>query len=337
MSFADILADIKMIKPDPTSSLSDAFEKLVHRICKLVSDKDSEVNWNEKIIDPDNPDQMRQIDISIRADRKLTIVECRIHKRIQDVKWIEELIGRRISLNADAVIAVSNSGFSEGARLKATRYGIILRDFLTLSDHEIQNWGKSTRFWCTYIQFSNLELEFFLRTMGNSLPPVEAIKKPIYKYGIVDEILRRVSNDYSDGSSNGNEMRFSGRLTPEGLDAEVGGFSIMAVEFKGSARSVVIEQSSPSVVAYGAPDVSATKREVYVEISNPAGFEFAHSSNRIYLTIDLSSMISPGNSKFCNVSFDFGRAVCVERMEIIGLAESVFILDDVKIALNSCF
>jgi hypothetical protein len=39
------------------------------------------------------------------------MVECRQHQSPQDVQWIEELIGRRVSLPADSAIAVSSSGF----------------------------------------------------------------------------------------------------------------------------------------------------------------------------------------------------------------------------------
>ena len=71
--------------------------------------------WNDRIPDPDNPNQPRQIDITVIWDNELTIIECRIHNRKQDVNWIEELMGRRVSLKADAVIAVSASGFTDGA------------------------------------------------------------------------------------------------------------------------------------------------------------------------------------------------------------------------------
>src|ERR1700691_3202238 len=104
-------------------------ERQVERIHQLIEVEGSVVTWNDRVPDPDNPRQSRQIDISIRRDGALTLVECRLHKEPQDVTWIEQLIGRRISLRADAVIAVSASGFTETAEEKAKRHGIILRDF----------------------------------------------------------------------------------------------------------------------------------------------------------------------------------------------------------------
>jgi hypothetical protein len=102
---------------------SETFEKQVHRIYELLEGSGAQVTWDEHIPDPDNLAQTRQIDISIRKDGKLIFVECRDHKSRQDVQWIEELIGRRTSLGADSLIAVSSSGFTAGALKKASRLG----------------------------------------------------------------------------------------------------------------------------------------------------------------------------------------------------------------------
>jgi hypothetical protein len=91
------------------AKLSSQFERQIERIHQLLEEEPSQVIWNDRIIDPDNPDQLRQIDISIDRAGKKVHVECRIHKEPQDVKWIEELIGRRLSLRVDEIIAVSSS------------------------------------------------------------------------------------------------------------------------------------------------------------------------------------------------------------------------------------
>lgn len=120
------------------TNYSDKFEKKICRIHTLLAGSGSTVTWNDKLPDPDNPDQTRQIDVTVKRIDSLTLIECRIHKKVQDVKWIEELIGRRLSLRADVVIAVSNSGFTIGAKQKAKQFGIILRDLQSLSEREIQ-------------------------------------------------------------------------------------------------------------------------------------------------------------------------------------------------------
>ena len=72
-----------------------AFERQIHRIHELLQCSHDDVTWNDHIPDPDNPTRLRQIDITVRRDGTLTIIECRLSRSRQNVKWIEELIGRR--------------------------------------------------------------------------------------------------------------------------------------------------------------------------------------------------------------------------------------------------
>jgi hypothetical protein len=57
-------------------------------------------------------------------------------------------------LRADAVIAVSASGFTEGAEAKATQFGIILRDMDTLTAEEVRDWGKKRKVKAIFYQFT---------------------------------------------------------------------------------------------------------------------------------------------------------------------------------------
>jgi hypothetical protein len=160
---------------------SDKFEHRIQRIHELIERFNHKVTWNDRIPDPDNLLQGRQIDVIIRKNEKLTIVECRIHKKPQDVKWIEELIGRRLSLNADAVIAVSASGFTKGAIKKANKYGVILRDFRTLTEREISTWSHHTKVWLTFLKYWKVTLTiFFDRTTEDEID-VNYIKEDLQK------------------------------------------------------------------------------------------------------------------------------------------------------------
>ena len=129
-------------------------ERQIERIHQLLEAEGSVITWDDHIPDPDNPNQQRQIDVTIRRDGSLTLVECRLHKDAQDVTWIEELMGRRTSLGADAVIAVSASSFTKTAKEKARHFGIILRDFAGLSREEIQNWGKKWKLAVNFCEFT---------------------------------------------------------------------------------------------------------------------------------------------------------------------------------------
>ena len=144
-------------------SRSQNFEKLVSRIHKLLSDEETEINWNEKIPDPDNPSQSRQIDILVKREGVITHIECRTHNKPQDVKWIEELIGRRLSLNADFIIAVSDSGYTKGAIAKAKKFEIILRNLRELDDEEILQWGRKSEITLTYYGFLNIGMRLLFK------------------------------------------------------------------------------------------------------------------------------------------------------------------------------
>ena len=52
--------------------LSTEFEHQIERIHQLLEEEPSKVTWNDKVRDPDNPTQLRQIDITI--DRNGTII-----------------------------------------------------------------------------------------------------------------------------------------------------------------------------------------------------------------------------------------------------------------------
>lgn len=86
----------------------------------------------------------REVDISLRgrigSSDILAIIECRDRDATQDVTWIEQLICKRSSVNADKVLAVSSSKFSEPARIKAEKNNIELRILDEIDPAEVQDW-----------------------------------------------------------------------------------------------------------------------------------------------------------------------------------------------------
>ena len=71
---------------------------------------------------------------------------------------LKSLSGEELSSNADAVLAVSSSGFTEGAILKAKKYGIVTRDFISLTEEEIRRWGNVSEIVLNYVKFINPKL-----------------------------------------------------------------------------------------------------------------------------------------------------------------------------------
>ncbi|NIA69885.1 restriction endonuclease [Pelagibius litoralis] len=144
----------------PTST-SKELEQLAVRIHKLIEPTGATVTWDEHISDPDTGSS-RQIDGIIERDGKIIHIECRDHKDPQDVMWIEELIGRRESLQADDIIAVSLSGFGQPALAKAKAKGIVTRTLSEMTDAEIETWGKSAKLVTNYLEISELEFQLIV-------------------------------------------------------------------------------------------------------------------------------------------------------------------------------
>jgi hypothetical protein len=197
---------------------SEKFEQQIRRIHDLLEQLGSQITWNDRLPDPDNPSQPRQIDVTIRRDGKLTLLECRIHADRQDVKWVEELIGRRLSLRADAVIAVSASGFTEGAILKAKSFGIILRDFSTLTEEEIRSWGHLARVWLTFYEFTRVDLVFRFDPSHRRGLTVDQVEEDLRGsasrlYGMFELVAAKIDAENPQGLA----CWFTGELGQEGL------------------------------------------------------------------------------------------------------------------------
>lgn len=314
------------------TKLSEKFEKQISRIHELVEQPDSIVTWNDHIPDPDNPSQMRQIDITIKREQALTIIECRIHKETQDVTWIEELIGREISLNADTVIAVSHSGFTSGAIKKAKIFGVILRDFRTLTNEEIKQWGHRTSVWITYHNFSNLRLSFIFDISDKPYVTADKVFKYLTKEGyfskiiehIIGEIDRRQPERYYKKKSNWEVQLFPKK-------GDIDGHPIKEVIFNSDYRLLRMDARLPSVVTYDGPEIDALERAVIIENVDLGEFEITQSSNEVTVALDFNQIGIPMNSRIRSIDFDFKRPVKVRGIEFLAQPKIFIPLENFKI------
>ena len=296
---------------------STKFEHQIRRIHELIEQEGSIITWDDRIPDPDNTEQLRQIDISIKRDDKLTLVECRLHNKKQDVKWIEELIGRRLSLKADAVIAVSASGFTEGAVLKAKSYGIILRDFLTLTLEEIKQWGHSTEVTLQFYKYENVCLGF--KIPSRSIPM--QIVNDIYDYFTINcdqfyELFNLISQKV-------DEKELKTKIAHIKVDANVkkpflvNSFTISEITLEADITAIENKLSTPSVVVYNNSVSPTIKGDAYLETTDDNIFEIVQTSDKVVIVMDLFSIESPPDCHFQGGGFDFGRTVQIEKLEIL--------------------
>jgi hypothetical protein len=116
------------------------FESFIERIERVLAPTGASVRRNARIKDIDTG-ELRDIDVWIVKETsngtKRTMVECRDRSKRQDVMWIEQLMGKRISVGADEVLAVTKKPISDPARVKAEKRGIQTRCVRELGDDEI--------------------------------------------------------------------------------------------------------------------------------------------------------------------------------------------------------
>ena len=317
---------------------SEAFEKQICRIYELLENSVDDVTRNVHISDPDNPAQQRQIDISIRRDGKLTHVECRQHQSPQTVQWIEELMGRRESLEADAVIAVSFSGFTAGALKKAKRYGIITRDLHQLTDLEVKTWGQQLALTLYFYQYSDLELWLFFKRASIPKLGKDVMRSEPASYPGMQSLFNAAAQQL--GTLNLINGEHAGRTVSFGLRLQLANFHlsgepVLEVDFRGKARLISKEIISPAVFAYGDSYHNSMQREVKVETFSIGETSIVHDANRISVFLDVSQIEMP---PFCQ--FRFFRPAGNDEMdheaiEILG-AERLLWVQGSSMNINIC-
>jgi hypothetical protein len=314
---------------------STAFEHQIERIHKLLEGEAAKVTWNDKIPDPDNPDQLRQIDITIQRGEVTIHAECRIHQSPQDVKWIEELIGRRASLGADAIIAVSSSGFTVGAIRKASAFNIHLRTLGTLSDDEVRLWSNIALPVLIYYEFTEcrLVLETPCRYLSTPLSITSEDARPIEWRGIFEPVMSQLDND--------NELDHATKTFYVEIFSPLllNGQKPSKMQLNGIVRRIKQPVPLDSVLGYfntGDANVLAQ-----VQKHSDGLVEIIQSSDSVAFVSDNTNMVVPPNSFFHCVWFDFKRPVSVEWAHIVSPHRAI--QSDVKLAIalkyspaNSC-
>lgn len=226
-------------------------------------------------------------------------------------------MGRRSSLKADAVIAVSSSGFTSGAHLKAKKYGIILRDLRTLTEQEIKAWGFKTKVRLTFMLYSQVEIDLGLNVQGLQLPDTDTIVKNLKKSDTLYRIFEMASDLIEEKNPSGEQTNFKAEFHTE--DFSFSDFKVETVKFSSSVSRITQYLEIASVVAYDAPEIQTGKRKILIENVDFGDFHITQSSNKISVAVDLSSIVCPPNSQFLNIGFDFGQTVNMESFEILGL------------------
>lgn len=122
---------------------------------------------------------IRELDIKIthrQNPQNKILVECRDHKRKQDVIWLDLLEGKARRLGFPKVIAISSSGFTKPAVAEAVDRGI---DALHLKEAEERDWRK----WLFGLNIFGVQIKFdpVVRRVSFGVPPqyIKKVPRPI--------------------------------------------------------------------------------------------------------------------------------------------------------------
>jgi len=122
-----------------------SLEQLVKLIEGLLIPRGFIIETRERVYN-DNGVQIAEFDIVITGKLGSApikwLIQCRDRPSngAAPGEWIEQLVGRRDRFNFDKVMAVSTTGFSEGAKEEAKRRGIEIRTMDSLTAESVMNW-----------------------------------------------------------------------------------------------------------------------------------------------------------------------------------------------------
>ena len=301
-----------------------AFERQIHQIIELIEGSGAQVTWNDHIPDPDNPSKLRQIDVTIRRGGKLTICECRLSRSRQNVKWIEELIGRRQSLGADGVIAVSSSGFTAGALKKGPPHGVILRDLRQLKEANVAAWGRQVALTLYFYQYS--DLAFTVSFAQDSIPKIDpdVLRAEIGSHPAMQSVFNAAAEHIDTAAllpneRFGQEVRFGVRLRLEAF--RLCGETVTEVDMQGTVRLIAQPVSSQAVLTFGRPGCPRELREATVENFSLAETCVVQSVNRLSIVLDVSQLVMPPLCQFRFFRTCHQDAMDYEVLGLVGIEE----------------
>lgn len=292
---------------------SDAFEQLNTRIHELVSEVGAKVEWNGQIQDPDSPTELRQIDVLITTpDGRRISVECRDREKPQTVMWIEELAGRKLSMDLDGMIAVAKNGFTPLAAKKAKRFGIALYDFVTLSDAEIRSWSGAAQVSASFIVFDQLSIVAGLpMAIAQGLPA-----DPAFSRGNQDG-YHAVMADVRETLKNA-PFPWSKTITLNPKGYVVDGQQLLMIACSVNARLVQMSAACDTVLMHDNPGTPALLRDTSVQRFDHSVRELISNGCDLHLQVAVDNIQSPDNSILHEIQIHAPTVSNLKKYELVG-------------------
>lgn len=143
-----------------------SLELLVKKIESILAPNGAIIKSPDFLIDKIG-NETREVDVSIRfivgSTPILILIECRNRNKVQDVRWIEEIVTKHKDLGASKSIAVSKNAFSALAIEKAKFYSIELRTFEEVTSDLIKSWNEGLFIELHSVKYQLLTMTHFFK------------------------------------------------------------------------------------------------------------------------------------------------------------------------------
>ncbi len=223
-------------------------------------------------------------------------------------------MGRRQSLAANAAIAVSSSGFTKGALIKAKKYGIVTRELCELTNAEIRAWGRMATLTLFFYQYSELELCLLFSADSRSKLNESILREELKSYPGIQSLFNAAALQLDGANLLISEepsctLKFGVRCRLEAF--HLCGEPVVEVDFRGKACLTSRQITSPLVLAYGPPGERFDQRAAVIERFELGETAVVHGASNVSILLDVSSMkMSP----FCQ--FRFAKLSGQEEMDV---------------------
>jgi hypothetical protein len=286
-----------------------SFERQIARIHRALEETGAQVIWNDRLPDPDNPDQERQIDVTIRRVDHLTLIECRKRRAPQDVTWVEELYGRRVSMRANSVIGVSAWSNSKGGE----SLGVFLRDFDSVTAEEALRWGEPSSLWTVFYEFRDFTVWVDRSQVGTGGQATlsDAQGRPI----LWQTALLEISKKYDLNRAAGQFVKLVGEI---GGAFAVNNKLTSALSYSCRIRGRRQEVQAPTVGIYHDPVAQGEAIEARVDHFPLGQSEVIKGPLLACIIIDLSAIRVPSRSIFGMAGIHQESGLRIREMQIVG-------------------
>ncbi len=222
----------------------------IEKVRRWIGATGAEVTWEERSASAGAP---RKADFSFKRGGRLWIGACRAGAALEDAEWIGELAARRGSMNAEAAIAVSDSGFTDGALRKARELGIIVRNLATVSDEEIKSWGAMAPVDLVFYEFRDMQVTIMLPGPVETDDLIIANDKgePISERDVLMGIVQNYLNDLGESF-----IRVRGTLQGSLL---VNGVASLGISVEGRVRARPQGAEAPLISVFTGADGEAAR------------------------------------------------------------------------------